>query len=96
MESRKLQLESIITTNKNVVSCDLEGEVAMLNMDDGVYYGLNPVGATVWNLIQEPKSVKEVLDKLLEEYEVEEDQCKDDIFSLLNELLDNKLIVIQE
>ena len=56
--------------------CDLDGEVAMLNMDDGVYYGLNNAGATLWNLIQEPKTVKEILEKFLEEYEVEEDRMQ--------------------
>lgn len=93
---KELSIESIVTVNKNVVSCDLDGEAAMLNMDDGVYYGLNEVGATIWNLIQKPQRVNKILDKLLEEYEVEKDQCNDDLFVLLNELLNKGLIEIKE
>ena len=95
MSTKVLSLNSIVTTNKNVVSCDLDGEAAMLNMDDGVYYGLNVAGATIWNLIQEPKTVKEILEKLLEEYEVEEEPCKDDLINLLQELLEKGLIEIK-
>ena len=76
MIGERLSFNSIVTTNKNVIFCDLDGEAAMLNMDDGVYYGLNVAGATIWNLIQEPKTVKEILEKFLEEYEVEEESLQ--------------------
>ena len=36
---------SIVVAAKDQVSCDLAGEAAILNMKNGVYYGLDPVGA---------------------------------------------------
>ncbi|WP_414468885.1 lasso peptide biosynthesis PqqD family chaperone [Methanobacterium sp. ACI-7] len=95
MNGEKLTLDSIVVTSKSVVYCDLDGEAAMLNMEDGVYYGLNEVGATIWNLIQEPRKVSEVLKNLLEEYEVREDECKDDLMNVLRELLEKGLIEIK-
>ncbi|MEM9510783.1 MAG: PqqD family protein, partial [Cyanobacteria bacterium P01_E01_bin.35] len=50
------------------------------------YYGLNNVGVSVWNLIQEPKTVMEIRDTILEEYDVESEQCSQDLFRLLKEL----------
>ena len=61
---------SIVATAKDQVWCELAGEAVILNLKSGVYYGLSPVGARVWSLIQEPKIVSAVLDMLLEEYEV--------------------------
>ena len=90
-----LSKSSLITVSKEVVSCDLAGEVAMLDMKDGVYYGLDPVGATIWNAIQKPATVQEVLDTLLEEYEVEEDEAYTDLLELLEELLEKKLIAVE-
>ena len=95
MKYEALYLISVITTNKKVVSCELGEEIAMLNMDDGVYYGLNTVGAKIWNLIQEPKTVAEVLEVLLDEYDVKEKQCKNDLINLLQELQDKGLIEIK-
>lgn len=91
----KISLNTQVISNKKVVSCDLEGETAMLNMEDGVYYGLNNVGASVWNHIQKVRSVQEVVDKILEEYEVKPDQCQEDIVQLLEELLEKGLIKIK-
>jgi hypothetical protein len=73
----------------------MAGEAVILNLDSGVYYGLNPVGARVWQLIQEPRIVSELLSSLLETYEVEAGRCESDLFSLLGDLAANELIVIE-
>ena len=51
-----------VVVAKDQVSCDLAGEAAILNLKNGVYYGLNTVGARVWNLVQEPKTFAELRD----------------------------------
>jgi hypothetical protein len=78
------------------VSTDLAGEAAILNMDTGVYYGLNPVGAFIWNLIQEPKLVKELKEAVLANYDVTPERCDQDVRALLGKLHQAGLIEIQE
>lgn len=85
---------SIVATAKDQVWCELAGEAVILNLKSGVYYGLSPVGARVWSLIQEPKIVSTVLDMLLEEYDVEPDRCESDLFVLLQDLAARELIEI--
>lgn len=85
---------SIVVATENQISSDLGGESVILNMQTGVYHGLNEVGARVWDLIEKPKAVKEIKQVLLEEYEVEADVCTDDLFSLLNELKTAGLIKV--
>ena len=70
------------------------GEAVILNIQSGTYYGLNPVGARVWNLIQEPTTVKTVLESLLETYDVGPDRCQGELFALLQELAARELIAI--
>ena len=48
----------------------LVDEAAILNLKTGIYYGLDPVGARIWNLIQTPRQLKEILETLLNEYDV--------------------------
>jgi hypothetical protein len=85
---------SIITASSEQISSDLGGEAVILNLGSGVYHGLNEVGARVWNLIQKPHTVKDIKQTLLEEYEVEIEQCQNDLMALLAELLAAELIVI--
>jgi hypothetical protein len=81
---------------KDQVSCSLQEEAAILSFREGMYYGLNPVGARIWNLIREPKEVCEILDVMLREYEVDSQGCEKDLFALLERLLNEGLIEIKD
>lgn len=95
MNLKELSLQSVVITNKNVVSCDLDGDMAILNMDDGLFYRLNPLGKRIWELIQGSQTVKFVLETLLDEYDIGEDQCKNDLLDLLQNLIKKGLIVLE-
>jgi len=94
MTKGSISANAKVVVTKDQVSCDLSGEAAILNLKSGVYFGLNTVGASIWKLIQEPRSVKEIQDAIQEEYEVEPDQCERDVMELLQELSTHGLIEI--
>ena len=77
---------AIVVATREQVSSDLAGEVVILNLNRGVYYGLDEVGALVWNLIQEPRPVEAIRDAILEGYEVEPDRCERDLLALLQDM----------
>ena len=77
---------STVVAAPEQVSSDLGGEAVILNMATGVYHGLNEVGAKVWDLIEQPKTVKEIKELLVEQYEVEPEVCKNDLLALLKDL----------
>ncbi len=76
------------------VSCDLGGEAAILHLKNGVYYGLDPVGARVWSLLQTPRNLAEIRDALLEEFEVQPERCERDLRDLIEELAAENLIEV--
>ena len=86
---------STVVAAKDQVSSDLGGEVAILDLKAGVYYGLDAVGARIWSLIQEPITVNEIRDILLEEYEVEPERCEHDLLALLRRLADEGLVEVR-
>jgi Coenzyme PQQ synthesis protein D (PqqD) len=91
----RISKNSTVSPAKDQVSCDLAGEAVILDVNSGVYYGLNAVGARVWSLIQEPKTVGAVLEALLEEYDVEPDRCEGDLLSLLEDMASKDLLEIK-
>jgi hypothetical protein len=95
MSAIRLSDQSRIAISADQVSCDLAGEVAILNLKNSVYYGLDPVGASVWNLIQQPKTFAEIRDALLGIYEVDGAQLESDLQVLLGQLSEQGLIDIQ-
>lgn len=82
----------MVVATKDQVSCDLGSESAILNLKDGTYYGLNPMGSFIWNLIKEPKELGEIRDLILKEYDVEPEICERDIQKFLNDLSAQGLI----
>jgi hypothetical protein len=88
--------QSIVVVAQDQISCDLAAEVAILNITSGIYYGLNTVGTRIWKLIQEPRTVHEIRDALLEEYEVESERCERDVLALLQKLASKGLIEIKD
>src|SRR5438046_9055745 len=87
-----LTQHSIVAVAGEQISSDLAGEAVILNLRDGVYYGLDDVGARIWNLIQEPESVDQICDHIFEEYDVGAGQCERDVLALLDELAGAGLI----
>ena len=90
-----LSIHSIIVATTEQVSCPLGDESAILNRKNSVYYGVNPVGARVWSLLQQPRSVTELRDTLLDEYEVGPDRCERDLFDLLEKMRGEGLIEVR-
>jgi hypothetical protein len=87
---------TVVVAAKNQVSCDLAGEAAILNIESGVYYGLDPVGARIWTLMQEPREVVEIQNAITNEYDVEPEQCARDLVGLLEKLLAEGLIELKD
>lgn len=85
---------SLIVVSKDQVSCELADEVAILSLKDHIYYGLNPVGARVWQLLQKQMTLAALFDTLLSEYDVDANHLERDLNDLLNTLAQQGLVEI--
>ena len=85
---------SRVVVSPKQISCKIEGETALLQLDDGVYYGLDPVGSRIWDLIQEQRIVSDLRDTVCTEFEVDSVTCERDLLDLLNSLAEARLIEV--
>jgi len=95
MNMTNLSDTSIVTAASHQVSCDLAGETVILNMANGVYYGLNEVGARIWSLLAEPRTVSEIQHLLIEEYDVDAETCARHVHALISDLFDKQLVDVR-
>ena len=61
-------------------------ETVMLDLAKGTYFGLDPVGARIWKLLGEGKTVAQVCDSMMSEYQVSRDDIERDVLALVEEL----------
>ena len=67
-------------------------ETVILDLESGTYFGLDPVGARMWQLMTEGKSLAEICEAMLEEYEVSREELERDALALAQDLEARSLI----
>jgi hypothetical protein len=94
-KSALIEFDSIVCATPDQVSCDLDGEAAILNLKNGTYFGLDPIGAFIWNRLLQPQPVSSIAAAMLEHYEVEPERCRNDLLALLRQLDERGLLEIR-
>ena len=89
-----INLENIISRVDGKISREIDGETVILDMESGVYVGLDDIGTFVWGLMEEGLSLQNLLNEILLEYDVESQQCLDDLQEFLSELVDGGFIAV--
>jgi len=74
------------------VSCKLDEEVAILNLERSVYFGLQGVGAHIWRTLENPVSVDDVCASVSEAFDVSAARCRGDVEKFLGELQEVGLV----
>jgi hypothetical protein len=83
-----------VRADSEVIFAELGDETSLLNVKTGIYFTLNAVGSSVWRQIQQTRTVDQVKDQLLKEYDVDEERCRGDLVRLIEELRRNGLIQV--
>jgi len=77
------------------IASKVAGEIVILNHSKGAYYGLDEVGALVWDSLEKgPQTIDSLCETVSEEYDIDNASCKDDIDALLQDLVSEKLVEI--
>jgi hypothetical protein len=95
MGSNKINLDSIILQNKDHIESDMNGEKVMFSVKNGKYYNLGIVGGDIWELLKEPISINQLISLLMEKYDVQREQCEENVIGFLEHLRCEELISIK-
>ena len=87
-----MKLSDRVSIPPHVMARTVGDETVILDLANGTYFGLDPVGARMWELMGEGKTLAEICEELLEEYEVSRDDLERDTLRLTQELADQGLV----
>ena len=77
---------TVFRRSRRQVSCDLNGEAAILHLDQSVYFGLKGVGAEIWMALEKPQSFADLKDRVCKEFDVDATRAEADLMKFLSEL----------
>jgi hypothetical protein len=89
-----IPLDAIVVASDRQLSTTLAGEVIILGLDDSIYYGLNGAGARIWELLQTPRTIRDVVDAITTEFDVDRERAAADLGALFTDLESRGLIAV--
>ena len=84
--------KTLYRRNADVLAAHVDDELVMTSVQAGNYYGIGGIGLLVWGLLAEPRSVDELVDAIVADYDVERGQCASDLAGFVEELVGLNLI----
>ena len=87
-----MKLSDKVTISAQVMARVVGDETVILDLASGTYYGLDMVGARMWQLMTEGQTLAQVCETMLAEYEVSSEDIERDVLALVQTLLEKQLV----
>lgn len=91
-----LELTTVLRRSDDPVAAAVDGQVVMMSLSQGRYFGLDTVGSRVWELLAAPIRIADLLTQLQADYDVDAETCARDTLPFLTELVSQRLVDLVE
>lgn len=88
----ELNADSRLRRSDSVLQSNLGEKSVMMDLDAGLYFGLNNVASRIWNLLEQPQTVSQLVEQLVAEYEIDPAECEQKVLAFANDLIAKKLV----
>jgi len=85
---------TLIVRHPEMIAAEMDGDLVMMSVERGEYFGIGGVGTRAWELLEQPTSVDQLCAVICEEFDVDEATCHKDILGFANELLTLGLVQV--
>src|SRR5688572_7459146 len=93
LKTESISLNSTIVQSPGNIVSDMDGEKVMLSVQNGKYYNLGEIGGAIWEHIEKPILISDLIAALMSEYDVNQTDCEEQVVSFLNLLARENLIL---
>lgn len=90
-----IQISDRVSVAANVLAKELSGEVVLLDLTSGTYFGLDNVGARAWQLLAQGLTLAATCEQMATEYDVDRHTLEADVLALVNQLQQRALVNVQ-
>ena len=95
MSTKKIESASIISQATGFLTSDIDGETVMMSIEKGKYFGLDAVGSRIWDLLESPTKLVDLINSLVAEFEVDPKNCELDVLEFLERLNTKGMLRVQ-
>jgi hypothetical protein len=85
--------DTVLTVPPQVMSRLVDDDTVLLDLESGMYFGLDGVGKRIWDAVAEGRSIGEIAAIITAEYEVDEARAQADVVAFTSDLVERGLLV---
>jgi hypothetical protein len=89
----KIGFDTVVSRGTEHVQTQIGAQTVMMNISRGKYFAVGSTGQRIWDCIAEPASIGQIVDQLVDEYDVQRDQCAEEVMAFVATLIENGLTV---
>ena len=78
---------ALIVRDPDMIAAEMDGDLVMMSIERGEYFGIGGVGTLAWELLEQPTTVDHLVAAVCEEFEVDADTCRADLLAFAEELM---------
>ncbi len=90
--TEELTPNTLLKRDPDLVAAEMDGDLVMMSVHHGEYYGVGGVGPRIWELLEHPVSVEQITTTICSEFEVEPERCREDMNGFALQLLEMGLV----
>ena len=91
-----LNLDSIVQRDPDVIAAEADQDLVMVSIENGAYYGVSDVAREIWEAIERPIKISDLIDDLTATYNVDRSSCEEQTLSFLESLLSEHLLQVRD
>lgn len=92
----EITLKTKFTVDPSVVFNEMDGEIIMMSIANGEFYGINALGSRIWQMLETPKAASEVCDALMPDFDVTREQCEQDVLLFLTRMVEKGVMTVAD
>jgi len=89
-----MNLDTRLEVSSSVVTREVGGEMVLMDLESGTYFGLDAIGGRAWQAFEDGLSIGELCEQIEDEFEVSPEQFREDMIALARNLLEQKLVTL--
>jgi hypothetical protein len=91
-----LSLNSTVQRDPEMLAAEADDDLIMVSIANGSYYAVSEVARAIWEAIERPTKVSDLIDGLAATYDVDRSTCERETLSFLGELLTERLLQVRD
>lgn len=92
MSETKITEHDTVRRREDAIASSIGDDTVLLSLERNDYFGINPVGTRIWELLENAQPVTKLCQRLQEEFSVSPEECRTDVLDFLNMMAEDGLV----